>query len=418
MSRCLVLVGALLWAGCGGTLPEDSVRSSFNQAYVCPEELIEVRQVDGARFEASGCQHKRTYVCPPGWCRPESEDAQSSEVADRAKWLQVIISHETTWVTFTATPATSEIVTATFGAVDRPNAKCQLEAMIEGERLELAHVEGKPLTLRVPRDVMRDFGVAAQAGFGTCGQHWSLTRKQLDDLREFVAKYETELGWQGKARSGSSGGHLPPAGGWPAWKSLGDLPAAAPGEALQPTQLFEKLVPSIVRVEASLDDGMAQGSAVAVTPSLLVTNCHVVAGSKKVVVKQRQAERQTEWVAHLVQSDPKADRCVLEVTSGNFTPVAGVRAYSDLKVGEALFTLGAPSGLDLSLSDGLLSGLREEEGVRYVQTTAPISPGSSGGGLFDNRGNLIGITTLVLTGRRQLNQSLNFAVAADGFWKQ
>jgi hypothetical protein len=50
-----------------------------------------------------------------------------------------------------------------------------------------------------------------------------------------------------------------------------------------------------------------------------------------------------------------------------------------------------------------------------VQTTAPISPGSSGGGLFDARGNLIGVTTLVLVGREHLNQSLNFAIPADRF---
>ena len=55
-------------------------------------------------------------------------------------------------------------------------------------------------------------------------------------------------------------------------------------------------------------------------------------------------------------------------------------------------------------------------GVRYVQTSAPISPGSSGGGLFDARGNLVGITTLVFVGKEHLNQSLNFAIAAEMYW--
>jgi S1-C subfamily serine protease len=53
-----------------------------------------------------------------------------------------------------------------------------------------------------------------------------------------------------------------------------------------------------------------------------------------------------------------------------------------------------------------------------VQTTAPISPGSSGGPLFDARGNLVGITTLALVGRQRINQALNFAIAADAFWSQ
>jgi S1-C subfamily serine protease len=52
-----------------------------------------------------------------------------------------------------------------------------------------------------------------------------------------------------------------------------------------------------------------------------------------------------------------------------------------------------------------------------IQTNAPISPGSSGGGLFDARGNVIGITTMVLADEGRLNQALNFAIAADEFWK-
>ena len=63
------------------------------------------------------------------------------------------------------------------------------------------------------------------------------------------------------------------------------------------------------------------------------------------------------------------------------------------------------------------SGRREEKKWRFVQTTAPISPGSSGGGLFDARGNLVGITTLVLVGREHMNQALDLAIPADSFWQ-
>ena len=59
---------------------------------------------------------------------------------------------------------------------------------------------------------------------------------------------------------------------------------------------------------------------------------------------------------------------------------ATVRKYDTLKIGEAVYALGAPKGLDLSLSDGLISQLREHDGNRLIQTTAAISPGSSGGG--------------------------------------
>jgi tetratricopeptide (TPR) repeat protein len=74
--------------------------------------------------------------------------------------------------------------------------------------------------------------------------------------------------------------------------------------------------------------------------------------------------------------------------------------------------MGAPEGLELTLSEGLISGLREFEGGLVVQTSAAISPGSSGGGLFDARGQLVGITTFYL----KEGQNLNFALPGD--WAQ
>ena len=66
-----------------------------------------------------------------------------------------------------------------------------------------------------------------------------------------------------------------------------------------------------------------------------------------------------------------------------------------------------------TLSEGLISGLRRHKNVRYVQTSASVSPGSSGGGLFDQHANLVGIMTFLLEG----GQNLNFAIAAEEFWK-
>jgi tetratricopeptide (TPR) repeat protein len=65
--------------------------------------------------------------------------------------------------------------------------------------------------------------------------------------------------------------------------------------------------------------------------------------------------------------------------------------------------------LELTFSEGVISALRETEGVHMIQTSAPISPGSSGGGLFDAKGNLVGITTFYL----KEGQSLNFALPGE-----
>ena len=76
-----------------------------------------------------------------------------------------------------------------------------------------------------------------------------------------------------------------------------------------------------------------------------------------------------------------------------------------------MYTVGSPSGLENSLGVGIISGLRSNKGQRLVQSTAQISPGSSGGGLFDVAGRLVGITTFMICG----GQSLNFAIAAEEY---
>ena len=110
--------------------------------------------------------------------------------------------------------------------------------------------------------------------------------------------------------------------------------------------------------------------------------------------------------------DKEGDRCVLQTRDGGLAGQASrSRRYSDLQIGERVYTVGSPQALDRTLGEGIISGLRSLRGIRHIQTTAPISPGSSGGGLFDRHGNLIGITTFLLKD----SQSLNFAISVDEF---
>ncbi len=82
---------------------------------------------------------------------------------------------------------------------------------------------------------------------------------------------------------------------------------------------------------------------------------------------------------------------------------------NDLKVGQRVIAVGSPQGLENTVSDGILSAIRESDSVRYLQITAPISPGSSGGPVLDSEGYMIGVATFQL----EKGQNLNFAVAAD-----
>ena len=184
---------------------------------------------------------------------------------------------------------------------------------------------------------------------------------------------------------------------------------------LTPADVFKRVAPSSWVVAATPSQAELRvrnvmfGSAVAISEHLLLTNCHVVRG--RALIKLMQEGTRDD--ASLVAADEGSDRCVLKAAKLTLTPVAGVRTIESLAVGEHVFAVGAPLTLERTLSDGLISAVRSRGGRAMVQTSAAISPGSSGGGLFDERGNLIGITTLT----SRIGQNVNFAIAAEEFWK-
>lgn len=178
-------------------------------------------------------------------------------------------------------------------------------------------------------------------------------------------------------------------------------------QALESERLFALVAPSVyvVRAYEALDGGF-QGSAVAIQPHRLLTNCHVVRNSRAIyVVSEGRAV-----AAKLEVQDAATDRCILYVDA-RLRPVKAIRTYASLRIGERVYSVGAPRGLELTIGEGLVSGKREASGRRFVQTSAPVSPGSSGGGLFDPYGNLIAITTFTL----RESQNINFAIPAEDF---
>jgi len=197
----------------------------------------------------------------------------------------------------------------------------------------------------------------------------------------------------------------------PPWKVPLPRPSRVLQYALPPPQLFKTASPAVYAVLGQATAlATSQGSAVAVSSKEAITNCHVVARAKTITL----ANATTILRAEVIAADRKTDRCYLRVLNGELEPVPGFRDYATLSVGEAVFTIGSPKGLINTLGDGLLSGLRRsEDGIEYIQITAPVSPGSSGGGVFDDRGNLIGITTFTIRDA----QNLNFAIAASHFWR-
>jgi S1-C subfamily serine protease len=177
------------------------------------------------------------------------------------------------------------------------------------------------------------------------------------------------------------------------------------GNALTPSQVFDAVKDSVVVIK-SLDatgEGEAQGSGVILPSGKIATNCHVLKNGVSFL-----AGRGKNLVpATFYAGDADKYICLLDAKGISGKP-ANLGKAGSLKVGEPVYAVGAPKGLELSLSDGIVSQLRGGTPPN-IQTTAAISPGSSGGGLFNSKAQLVGfITFYVVDG-----QSLNFAMPVE-----
>ncbi len=177
------------------------------------------------------------------------------------------------------------------------------------------------------------------------------------------------------------------------------------GRALTPAQVFDKVKDADVEVKTLDAQGKVkgQGSGVLLSSGRVATNCHVVEGG----ASYRVGRGKHLVAATLYAEDSDKDICLLDAKGIQGKPAQLGKAAA-LKVGDPVYAVGAPKGLELSLSDGIVAQLRGAPSP-LIQTTAAISPGSSGGGLFDKEGRLVGLTTFYLEG----GQSLNFAMPVE-----
>lgn len=183
-------------------------------------------------------------------------------------------------------------------------------------------------------------------------------------------------------------------------------PAAPPAQALAPNKLYEKLSPSVWRIIGfdAQKKAYGEGSGVVVAADTIVTNCHVLVRGRYFIVSHDKQR----FEATLAYADPSRDMCQLQVRNLR-APAVTMGDADKLAVGQRIYALGNPLGLELTLSDGLISALRKDNAAKslvYIQVSAPISPGSSGGGLFDEEGRLVGITTAGF----DKGQNLNLAI--------
>jgi serine protease Do len=188
--------------------------------------------------------------------------------------------------------------------------------------------------------------------------------------------------------------------------------AALAQPTLTPEALFEQVSPSIwvVRTQDSNARPLSQGTAVVIAPGRLITNCSVLARANAVSVTRENIT----YSASLEFPDTERDLCQLKVANFN-APSVQVMASEAWRVGSRVYAIGSPRGLETTISDGMLSGVRRNARMELeaLQITVPLSPGANGGGLFDAQGRLIGITALLNRDGQALNAALPAAWIGD-----
>lgn len=173
--------------------------------------------------------------------------------------------------------------------------------------------------------------------------------------------------------------------------------------ALTPQEIFERASPSIVVVTATNEKGqaVAYGSGVVLETRLVATNCHVLKGSNRANVQWRGKVYEGAFAA----GESRQDTCLLYVGELE-APAVKTRDTNGVRIGERIYAIGNPQGLELTLTEGLVSSVRGSGSAPLIQISAAISPGSSGGGVFDENAMLVGLSTFNLRD----GQNLNFAV--------
>jgi serine protease Do len=156
------------------------------------------------------------------------------------------------------------------------------------------------------------------------------------------------------------------------------------------------------------------GSGVIVSPEgYILTNNHVVDGATEVKVTLYDKH---EYDAKIVGTDPKTDIAVLKIDASNLKPVT-LGDSSKVEVGDTALAIGNPFGVGQTVTRGIISAtgrgnLGIEDYEDFLQTDAPINPGNSGGALINDRGELVGINTAILT-HSEGSEGIGFAVPVN-----
>jgi S1-C subfamily serine protease len=166
---------------------------------------------------------------------------------------------------------------------------------------------------------------------------------------------------------------------------------------------LETALTSVLSIETDADKA---GSGFFVSSAcLVVTNEHVINGAEVIILKD---VRKKLYTGSIIATDKARDLALLRTNAKTCAPLEIEVPVP--KIGEDVFAIGDPLGLEKTVTKGIVSSFRQtESGVHYIQIDASLNPGNSGGPLLSRRGKVIGVNTFKFKGA----QGLNFAVAAS-----
>ena len=193
------------------------------------------------------------------------------------------------------------------------------------------------------------------------------------------------------------------------------IPSLCLGDA---DKIYRENSPAVVVVVAIDREGkpVSQGSGFIVREDgVIVTNYHVVNMASDIKIKIGYKVRDSEGLLHV---DPENDIAIIKVEGKDY-PKVRIGDASKAQIGEKVYAIGSPQGLENTISEGILSGIREIDRERKIlQMTAAISPGSSGGPVFNGRGEVIGIATFLIAETQNLNFALPVNLVMAGLSKK
>lgn len=182
-----------------------------------------------------------------------------------------------------------------------------------------------------------------------------------------------------------------------------------PKLALTPREIAQRTLPSVVLlvIDTGRVDARRYGSGFFISHDVVATNFHMLEGAVTGVIKV-VGQNTTYEILGTIGLDIENDLALLKVKGARMQPLP-VGNSSTLVIGDDVFAVGNPKGLEGTFSQGIVSSIRRDGSDSVIQITAPISPGSSGGPVLNAQGEVVGVAVGGITS----GQALNFAIPAS-----